>query len=87
VHARAVSYSAASLLDARKLMFLIACTGHISKDDIDARDIVAGLISAILYIGHVIVLERISCHILPVLPYSAIFCQVLLIGQVEYSRG
>jgi hypothetical protein len=25
-------------LDARKLMFLIACTGHTSKDDIGARD-------------------------------------------------
>jgi hypothetical protein len=25
-------------LDARKLMFLIASTGHISKDDIGARD-------------------------------------------------
>jgi len=24
--------------DARKLMFLIACTGHTSKDDIGARD-------------------------------------------------
>ena len=25
-------------LDARKLIFLITCTGHIPKDDIDARD-------------------------------------------------
>ena len=25
-------------LDVRKLMFLIACTGHNSKDDIGARD-------------------------------------------------
>ena len=35
---------------------------------------VAGLTGAILCIGRVTVLKRVSCHILP---YSAIFCQVL----------